>query len=377
MLTMLSRRGITSIPNLYRAVFIENVRFKSYLGREVKFMAKLLKPENPKRKSRNRDMNAQSLLNSYTSKPVVAVHDTRRMAVLNTLFMHHITDLMATGEVAAELVGRGIEVTGVKISPNFCRINAYWIVKKSEEVEEVSQILQRSAGHLRHELSQLRVMGVVPVIEFVHDKQVSMMATIENALREADYGEDFEPTNSIKEPTEAKLKTMIPIELLHNAEIVCTEIDDLKSEQDDTINTEKGILQESELNKVYDVSLPPMRNDVLGLNHSDIMTKVKRSLKKTQEAIRNHSVNDLYPIQSTTVASSSVVEYLSASKEHVAFSKFLRQRKREKGKQIKKSAIDLREIIIKDDVRDDSTELYTNWNDDFENSKYSEDETFN
>lgn len=37
----------------------------------------------------------------------------RRVAVLNKLFMKHITDLMSTGTVSMDIVGRGIEISKV------------------------------------------------------------------------------------------------------------------------------------------------------------------------------------------------------------------------------------------------------------------------
>jgi len=37
----------------------------------------------------------------------------RRIAVLNKLFMRHITDMMASGEVANEILGRGMEISRV------------------------------------------------------------------------------------------------------------------------------------------------------------------------------------------------------------------------------------------------------------------------
>jgi hypothetical protein len=40
-------------------------------------------------------------------------HNFRRIAVLNKLFMRHITDMMASGEVANEILGRGIEISRV------------------------------------------------------------------------------------------------------------------------------------------------------------------------------------------------------------------------------------------------------------------------
>ncbi|XP_069675683.1 uncharacterized protein [Periplaneta americana] len=35
----------------------------------------------------------------------------KRTAILNKLFMRHITDMMATGEVASDIVGRGIQIS--------------------------------------------------------------------------------------------------------------------------------------------------------------------------------------------------------------------------------------------------------------------------
>lgn len=42
----------------------------------------------------------------------------------------------------------------------------YWIAK-STDVEKIDNILKKSAGYLRHELSQLRVIGEIPLIQFV------------------------------------------------------------------------------------------------------------------------------------------------------------------------------------------------------------------
>jgi ribosome-binding factor A len=53
------------------------------------------------------------------------------------------------------------------VAPDFNKVNVFWLVKGTESDEVVEKILKRSAGQLRHELSELRVMGVVPHIEFV------------------------------------------------------------------------------------------------------------------------------------------------------------------------------------------------------------------
>jgi ribosome-binding factor A len=53
------------------------------------------------------------------------------------------------------------------VAPDFNKVNVFWLARGTENDEMVEKILKRSAGQLRHELSELRVMGVVPYIEFV------------------------------------------------------------------------------------------------------------------------------------------------------------------------------------------------------------------
>lgn len=53
------------------------------------------------------------------------------------------------------------------MAPDFNKVNVFWLARGTENDETVENILKRTAGQLRHELSELRVMGVVPHIEFV------------------------------------------------------------------------------------------------------------------------------------------------------------------------------------------------------------------
>lgn len=94
----------------------------------------------------------------------------RRVAVLNKTFMRYITDLMATGECASEILGHGIEINKVKVTPDYKLLNVYWIARGNEKDEVVEKVLNKNAGFLRHELSQLRVMGNVPKLKFVKGK---------------------------------------------------------------------------------------------------------------------------------------------------------------------------------------------------------------
>jgi ribosome-binding factor A len=53
------------------------------------------------------------------------------------------------------------------VAPDFNKVNVFWLARGTDNDADVEGMLKRSAGHLRHELSELRVMGVVPYIEFV------------------------------------------------------------------------------------------------------------------------------------------------------------------------------------------------------------------
>ena len=53
------------------------------------------------------------------------------------------------------------------MAPDFNIVNVFWIARGTENDAVVERILKKSAGQLRHELTELHVMGVVPHIDFV------------------------------------------------------------------------------------------------------------------------------------------------------------------------------------------------------------------
>lgn len=53
------------------------------------------------------------------------------------------------------------------VTPDFKGINVFWIAKGTKDDDILEALLMKNAGSLRHELSQLKVMGVVPKINFV------------------------------------------------------------------------------------------------------------------------------------------------------------------------------------------------------------------
>lgn len=189
-----------------------------------------------------------SVVNSTEKLP--SIHTQRRIAIRNKLFMEHITDLMSTGEVANILDGI-IEITHVQITADFKYVNVFWI--QSSNVKPVSaEALQKCAWAIRHKLSQLRIIGIVPPIQFVKNKQFLIQQEVENKLARIKLEQDsFEP-------------------LSHSEQ--------MESAASDTV--ERVLCKESFVNRDFILTrppteLPPMRHDVLGLDRHKMMSQVK------------------------------------------------------------------------------------------------------
>lgn len=102
--------------------------------------------------------------------------------MLNNLFVEHITSLLATGEVSPEFLGMGIQISRVKITSDFSAVNVYWFASGTQRDEAIEELLKKTGGHLRHLLSQLRVIGMVPPIHFFPDKTFSKLQEVEGLL---------------------------------------------------------------------------------------------------------------------------------------------------------------------------------------------------
>lgn len=250
----------------------------------------------------------------------------RRVHVLNKLFMTHITDLLSTGEASEAILGRGLEVSHVKVAADFNYVNVFWRAKGSAgEDDEMETILRRAAGNIRHELSQLRLMGEVPRVNFVRDRQRSSYAEVQDLLERADYGDDFVPTSW------AQLRHDLSPHSLQ-----------------------------------FDHVLPEMRHDVLGLNQADIMDRIRRTMSKSKQAWERYDAASKDSAGSTAIrmadggADDVAVSERQATLDKVnilrdeEFSKFLEQRRLLTMKHHRKTRKnpDFRESYERDDYDD-------------------------
>ncbi|EFA06539.1 putative ribosome-binding factor A, mitochondrial [Tribolium castaneum] len=264
--------------------------------------------------------------------------NARRVSVLNKLFMRHITDLIATGEYSSEFEGHEIEINRVQIAPDYKGLNVFWVAKGTQDDEVVEKLLKKNAGFLRHELSSLRVMGAVPMIHFVKDKHHAKIAELDIRLAKADFGDDHVPTEmAAKLKSQLELFTSLPSNVKEQLQNVENELLD-------------EIIEEEEL--------PPMPQDVLGLDRSQILNRIKRNMKKaaashrftTEESdLEAHSVNE------------NPIEYASNKERRAAFKNFLEKRELMRSKERKLSKNYLPDIeYIREELEECSAEQYKN-----------------
>lgn len=286
---------------------IGSVKRVNYASREARFMGKLLQRSQPKKKKFNVHDHVPTPTIYTKEKKPPSIHTTRRMQVLNKVFMERITDLMATGEVEPELLNRGIEVSHVNISPDFKIVNVYWVDHDNpgaSNVTSTEQALQKCASQLRHELSQLRVIGCVPPLKFVKSKQSARIKEIERMLRIADYGADYEPS----------------LYQFAQTQVVTYAMQHVESE-----NSE-------EPNDMFSVVLPVMKNDVFGLDHDRIMSKITASLNKSRETVERRALNictNLAVPDNTDGFNVPKVEFMTAEEQRKEFREFLNKKQKE------------------------------------------------
>lgn len=174
----------------------------------------------------------------------------RRMVVRDKLFMKHITDLMSMGEVS-DIINGDIEITHVKITSDYKYVNVFWIHSNDDVSSFVSEeALQKCAKIIRHELSQLRVIGIVPPIQFVEDKRFSIEKEVKRRLTTINFEDKSVPYSE-----------QMQLDALH------TDI------ADQALHIKLDTNHDSEIDESY-IELPMMRHDVLGLDHYKIMSKV-------------------------------------------------------------------------------------------------------
>ncbi|NXX88829.1 RBFA factor, partial [Centropus bengalensis] len=129
--------------------------------------------------------------------------DNMRCRVLNSLIHKAVVDMMTTCEVNQELYDLKLEICKatfiflqVSLASNFSACRVYWNPAATMEKENyVESVLQKSASRIRYLLMSRQIVGNVPPIVFVKDKEAAAVKEIEELLSIADFGPPEEETS--------------------------------------------------------------------------------------------------------------------------------------------------------------------------------------
>ncbi|XP_051467565.1 putative ribosome-binding factor A, mitochondrial isoform X3 [Apus apus] len=123
--------------------------------------------------------------------------DNMRCRVLNGLIHKAVAEMMTTCEVNQELFELKLEICKVSLASNFSACRVYWNPAATTEKESyVESVLRRSAPRIRYLLTSQQILGNVPPIVFVKDKEAAAVKEIEELLSVADFGPSEEEETS-------------------------------------------------------------------------------------------------------------------------------------------------------------------------------------
>ncbi|XP_011167831.1 uncharacterized protein LOC105201500 [Solenopsis invicta] len=306
------------------------------INRESKFMKKIMYgSRKSKRKWYDTSTDLRSTVNINPTHTSLSMHTKRRMMIRDKLFMEHITDMMSMGEVS-DIIKGSIEITHVKITPDFEYVNVFYISSNDDALSVDQEALQKCARIIRHKLSQLRVIGIVPPIQFVQNKQYYIANEVDKRLGMI----NFEEANEIL--SKQMLLDISELDSVdHNLQEPTTKL-------------------ESEIDRFY-IQLPVMRHDVLGLDHHKIMSRISSAVSKTKKAVQRRMLFENTDTDKSSQDPKKVVEFLTQEEQRKIFSDFLNKRRKEERRKCSSKA--------------DKEKLLSNFEEDIDNeeSDYDDD----
>ncbi|NWU08016.1 RBFA factor, partial [Cephalopterus ornatus] len=140
--------------------------------------------------------------------------DNIRCRVLNGLIHKAVSQMVTTCEVSQEFYDLKLEIckasaqdtSSVSLSSNFSACRVYWNPAATMEKESyVESVLRKSAPRIRYLLKSQQILGNVPPIIFIKDKEAAAVKEIEDLLAIADFGPPEEEEEEIFQNDSSKL----------------------------------------------------------------------------------------------------------------------------------------------------------------------------
>lgn len=122
--------------------------------------------------------------------------DNMRCRVLNGLIHKAVLEMATTCEVSQEFYDLKLEICKVSLSSSFSACRVYWNPASTVEEESyVESVLRKSAPRIRYLLKSQQIVGNVPPVVFVKDKEAAAVREVEDLLADADFGPPEEETS--------------------------------------------------------------------------------------------------------------------------------------------------------------------------------------
>ncbi|XP_017322862.1 putative ribosome-binding factor A, mitochondrial [Ictalurus punctatus] len=140
-----------------------------------------------------------------------SMEDSLRVRTLNTILYKSISDLLTSHEVNAQIPSYDVEITKVSLLADYSVCRIYWKTSLSTDRDrQIQQILDKCAPRIRYLLISQQILGSVPPLVFVRDKQYAALKEVENLLKIADYGpgDDSEKLVLNEKDAETKVHTV-------------------------------------------------------------------------------------------------------------------------------------------------------------------------
>nr|XP_009687006.1 PREDICTED: putative ribosome-binding factor A, mitochondrial [Struthio camelus australis] len=131
--------------------------------------------------------------------------DNIRCRVLNNLIYKAVTEMMNTCEINQELYDLKLEICKVSMASKFSACRIYWNPTSTTEKDSyVESVLRKSAPRIRYLLMSNQIIGNVPPIVFVKDKEAAALKKIDELLSIADFGPPEEEEEELPQNDSSK-----------------------------------------------------------------------------------------------------------------------------------------------------------------------------
>ncbi|KAI7806256.1 putative ribosome-binding factor A [Triplophysa rosa] len=125
------------------------------------------------------------------------LEDSVRVRTLNNIIYKAVTDLLNSYEVNSDIAAYNIQISKVSLPPDFSSCRIYWKTSLSAEQDgQIQHALDKCAPRIRYLLISHQILGGVPPLVFIRDKQYAAMMEVENLLKIADYGSGEDEINN-------------------------------------------------------------------------------------------------------------------------------------------------------------------------------------